>query len=153
MLQQINQHTENAERNEMGWGASKPNDARILRSHPLKNRLRGRGVRVGKPNNKTKSGLYSSILVLVCLGLPRATASEALRMEGSEMALSLTLYRLSGQIFSDGCSVGLARATPPDTRHENSAAQSVRRLFFVDPAYRIWRCFNGRKFVHSIVGD
>jgi len=91
--------------------------------------------------------------IRVCLGLPRATASEALRMEGSEMALSLTLYRLSGQIFSDGCSVGLARATPPDTRHENSAAQSVRRLFFVDPAYRIWRCFNGRKFVHSIVGD
>jgi hypothetical protein len=66
----------------------------------------------------------------------------------------LTLYRLSGQTDSDGFSVGLAGATPPDARDtETQLPEVLGGCFFVDPAYRIWRRFNGRKFVHSTVGD
>ncbi len=65
----------------------------------------------------------------------------------------LTLYRLSGQNFSDGFSVGLAGATPPDASDVKTQLPEVLGgCFFVDPAYRIWHRFKGRMHVHSAVG-
>jgi len=77
----------------------------------------------------------------------------ALLLNSNNSNLYLTLYRLSGQNFSDGFSVGLAGATPPDASDVKTQLPEVLGgCFFVDPAYRIWHRFKGRMYVHSAVG-